>query len=328
MLRSEHKIFYNFRMTFFTCFRPVQWIVVSLVIFASSGCLTIKPNENHQNTLSAHHRHVSKIIYPAADRRPYIETTHAQLGKMRWLVDSGATHSIIFDHGKKPMDTIITKNLSSSNHVHGMFITKSKKLSLFYYQADGIPTLTGYVMEPQTQKLHSRADGIMGMNSLRLYNTVMLPRQKILLWNSHKTHVGAGAKINLRQHAKSGHLIATLQHGVHDLHLILDTGASKSVIDYSSAKKIKSAYKARAIRLSGAHQSRTNNLSISKLKIRFAPSQPVIAADFVVTDLSNLRKNLNSTHDLPIDGILGYDLIGRYFDAIDFGRGLLYLHPN
>lgn len=315
-------------MTFPTYFRPVNFIVISLSVLLSSGCLTIKSTKRPQETQPVHDRHFSKIIYPAADRRPYVETKNAQLGKMRWLVDSGATHSVIFDNGKKSLEAIITKSSESKNNVHGMFSTESKKLSLFSYRAEGVPTLTGYTMDPHGQQLRSRADGILGMNSLQLHDAVMLPRQKLLLWNSRGTHFGKGAKINLRRHSKSSHLIATVYHGVHTLYLIVDTGASKSVISADSSQKIQSAYKSRVIRLSGVHQSRSNNMRINKLKIRFTPSETAIKADFIVTDLSNLRKSLNSTNDVHIDGVLGYDLLSRYCHAIDFGRGFIYLSKN
>lgn len=316
-------------MIFSTSFRPIYYVLILPTVLLFSGCVTQKhppPLWELQPTLG---RHFSKIFHPAADRRPYLESKNSQLRKMRWLVDSGATHSVIFDSGKKSLEAIITGNAEATNNVHGMFSTERKKLSLFSYQAspqgDGIPDITGYTLSPRNQQLSSRADGILGIHSLKLHDAIMFPRQKTLLWNARRTHIQNTTKVNLRRHSKSGHLMATVYHGNHALHLILDTGASKSIISYASAQKIKSSSSSRMMRLHGVHQSRSNKMSVKKLKIRLKPSQPEINAGFIVSDLSNLRKDLNSNNDNQIDGILGYDIISRYCHAIDFGRGLLYL---
>jgi len=319
-------------MTFFTSFRPIDFILIPLTVLLSSGCVTQKSTPALQEHQPANDRHFSKIFHPAADRRPYVETKNNELGKTRWLVDSGATHSVIFDRGEKSLTSIITGNTEFKNNVHGMFSTESKNLSLFSYPASspsvGVPTITGYTMSPGGGQLNHRADGILGMNSLEQHDAILLPRQKLLLWNARNTHFQNMPKINLRRHSKSGHLLATVYHDNHTLHLILDTGASKSVISYVSAQKIKSASSSRVVRLSGVHQSRSNKMSVKKLKIRLNPSQSEIKAGFIVSDLSNLRKRLNSATDVQIDGILGYDVISRYCHAIDFGRGLFYLSSN
>jgi hypothetical protein len=108
--------------------------------------------------------------------------------------------------------------------------------------------------------------------------------------------------------------------------LIVDTGASKSVIDYGFAQKF--AHTIEEVEdqdssginalISQAHVGIIDRFAIGKLKIRDYQT--------VLLDLSHINQLYGKYSDKTIAGLLGSDFLVQYKAIIDYGKKRMYLH--
>jgi len=105
---------------------------------------------------------------------------------------------------------------------------------------------------------------------------------------------------------------------------ILDTGASTSCIGFESAEKFELESETSDIKAAGAGAINMST-KISKTNTFFIKKWQKHAIDFVLFDLSHVNQALAQVDEMPVDGILGADLLKKHKAVIDYGRNCLYI---
>ena len=123
---------------------------------------------------------------------------------------------------------------------------------------------------------------------------------------------------------RSEHYQAMAQVGDQRLSLIIDSGASTSVLDNASALRLRLPLRRTRTRISGlgapaqrALSARLDNVRLGGLRI---DSLPVM-----VLDLSHVNQSLRDEGIDTADGVIGADLLMRREAVLDFVSGVLYL---
>ena len=123
---------------------------------------------------------------------------------------------------------------------------------------------------------------------------------------------------------KSGHYQAMAQVDGQRLSLIIDSGASTSILDNASAVRLGLSLRRSRTRVSGlgapaqrALSGRLDDVRIGALRL---DSLPV-----VVLDLSHVNQSLRDEGIELADGVIGADLLAEREAVFDFTSGVLYL---
>ena len=123
---------------------------------------------------------------------------------------------------------------------------------------------------------------------------------------------------------KSGHYQAMAQVGDQRLSLIIDSGASTSVLDNASAVRLRLPLRRTRTRISGlgapaqrALSARLDDVRLGSLRL---DSLPVM-----VLDLSHVNQSLRDEGIELADGVIGADLLVQREAVLDFVSGVLYL---
>ena len=123
---------------------------------------------------------------------------------------------------------------------------------------------------------------------------------------------------------KSGHYQATVDADGQRLLLIVDSGASTSVLDNASAVRLGLSLRRGRARVSGlgAPSQRALNATLEDVRIGGLrlDSLPV-----VVLDLSHVNQSLRDEGIELADGVLGADVLAQRGAVFDFTSGVLYL---
>lgn len=105
---------------------------------------------------------------------------------------------------------------------------------------------------------------------------------------------------------------------------IIDTGASSTCIAISQAPIFNLSHKNSPVKASGAGASgmethlSENNMLIIKNRI-------LNNFTFILFDLTHVNQALIEVNELPIQGIIGADLLKKLRTVIDYGRNCMYI---
>lgn len=123
---------------------------------------------------------------------------------------------------------------------------------------------------------------------------------------------------------KSGHYQAMAQVDGQRLSLIIDSGASTSILDNASAVRLGLSLRRSRTRVSGlgapAQRALSGRLDDVRLGALRLDSLPV-----VVLDLSHVNQSLRDEGIELADGVIGADLLSEREAVFDFTSGVLYL---
>ncbi len=105
---------------------------------------------------------------------------------------------------------------------------------------------------------------------------------------------------------------------------IVDSGASTSCINYTAAHKFKLSLTQSDIKATGAgagnlHTDLSHNNTIS------FKGWSKNNCSFIVMDLSHVNTGLAQVEELPVNGIIGADLLKSARAVLDYGRNCMYL---
>lgn len=128
---------------------------------------------------------------------------------------------------------------------------------------------------------------------------------------------------------KGCHILLEASLNGEPLNLVVDTGASTSVFDYSILLKF--AIKNKAIDseiLSTAVGSNELETKIVKIKELSFGNLKIMKYNAVLMDLSHINTTYSSAGLPHIDGVLGGDILLRYQAKIDYKTELLSLRKN
>lgn len=123
---------------------------------------------------------------------------------------------------------------------------------------------------------------------------------------------------------KSGHYQAMAEVDGQRLSLIIDSGASTSMLDNASAVRLGLSLRRSRTRVSGlgapAQRAMSGRLDDVRLGALHLDSLPV-----VVLDLSHVNQSLRDEGIELADGVIGADLLAEREGVFDFTSGVLYL---
>lgn len=123
---------------------------------------------------------------------------------------------------------------------------------------------------------------------------------------------------------KSGHYQAMAHVNGQRLSLIIDSGASTSILDNASAVRLRLPLRSSRTRVSGlgapAQRAMSARLDDVRLGGLHLDSLPV-----VVLDLSHVNQSLRDEGIELADGVIGADLLAEREAFFDFTSGVLYL---
>ena len=130
------------------------------------------------------------------------------------------------------------------------------------------------------------------------------------------------SRIDLRR-SSTGQLLATVRIGGQDMLMILDSGASGTVVDGKAAKRAGLADLVAGEGAAGAG---------GRLETHFVDVGSVLVGDVVaqvsrvsVMDLSHVNDQLLAMGESPVDGVLGSDVLTQHAALIDYEAPSVYL---
>ncbi|MFS4416398.1 TIGR02281 family clan AA aspartic protease [Maribacter sp. 2307ULW6-5] len=105
---------------------------------------------------------------------------------------------------------------------------------------------------------------------------------------------------------------------------ILDTGASNTCVGMDRIDHFKLKTKASKIKAAGAGATDMDTLLSKKNKLRMGKWKAK-KVKLVLFDLAHVNQALTSHNAMPVDGIIGADLLKETKAVIDYGKKTLYL---
>jgi clan AA aspartic protease (TIGR02281 family) len=123
---------------------------------------------------------------------------------------------------------------------------------------------------------------------------------------------------------KSGHYQATAQVDGQPLSLIIDSGASTSIIDNASAVRLGLPLRTTRTRVSGLGAPAQRALRATLDDVRLGALR-LDSLAVVVLDLSHVNQSLRDEGIELADGVIGADLLAERRAVFDFTSGVLYL---
>lgn len=105
---------------------------------------------------------------------------------------------------------------------------------------------------------------------------------------------------------------------------ILDTGASNTCIGFDKIEVFKLTSEASEIKAAGAGATNMETLIASKNKIQIGDWKKK-KLKIVLFDLVHVNEALTAHNALPVDGIIGADVLKKAKAVIDYGKRCVYL---
>lgn len=123
---------------------------------------------------------------------------------------------------------------------------------------------------------------------------------------------------------RSGHYQATAQVEGQRLSLIIDSGASTSILDNASALRLGVPLRRSRARISGLGAPAQRALSARLDDVRLGALR-LDSLAVMVLDLSHVNQSLRDEGIELADGVIGADLLAERSAVFDFTSGVLYL---
>ena len=131
------------------------------------------------------------------------------------------------------------------------------------------------------------------------------------------------SRISLQRLA-SGHYSLRLKINGHPAGFILDTGASTSCMSKDGAVAFDLLAEESEMTATGAGASNLPTMEASNVTIQLA-GRTIKNQSLVLLDLTHVNEALAQVGEVPVDGILGGDLLKEHRAVIDYGRNCLYI---
>jgi clan AA aspartic protease (TIGR02281 family) len=128
----------------------------------------------------------------------------------------------------------------------------------------------------------------------------------------------------LTRRLRSGHYQATAQVEGQRLSLIIDSGASTSILDNASALRLGVPLRRSRARISGLGAPAQRALSARLDDVRLGALR-LDSLAVMVLDLSHVNQSLRDEGIELADGVIGADLLAERSAVFDFTSGVLYL---
>lgn len=121
-----------------------------------------------------------------------------------------------------------------------------------------------------------------------------------------------------------GQFLVRLKYDAHELTMILDSGASSSVVDIERARQLKVGHEHLGVKAAGVGTSAADVFQLPTREIRigdFALAETRLLA----MDLSHVNQALKERNVASVDGVLGTDVLIRHNAIVDYSEAKLFL---
>lgn len=133
-------------------------------------------------------------------------------------------------------------------------------------------------------------------------------------------------KIDLEQ-TQSQHLICTLELNGVSGRFLVDTGASNCCLDCEQIEKFSILPQGDQLPLTGAGKEKLKATNSQKSVLHFQGNK-IDSLSFILIDMETINAAFVEQNELPIDGIIGADLLHKKKAKIDYHYPCLLLHKN
>lgn len=131
-------------------------------------------------------------------------------------------------------------------------------------------------------------------------------------------------KIELEE-TQSQHLICRLELNGVSGRFLLDTGASNCCLDREQIGKFSVLPQGDQLPLTGAGKEKLKATNSQKSVLHFA-GKKIDSLSFILIDMETINSAFVEQNELPIDGIIGADLLHKKKAIIDYHYPCLLLH--
>lgn len=131
-------------------------------------------------------------------------------------------------------------------------------------------------------------------------------------------------KIELEE-TQSQHLICSLELNGVSGRFLLDTGASNCCLDREQIQKFSIRPQGDQLPLTGAGKEKLKATNSQKSILHFA-GKKIDSLSFILIDMETINSAFVEQDELPIDGIIGADLLHKKKAIIDYHYPYLLLH--
>ena len=115
--------------------------------------------------------------------------------------------------------------------------------------------------------------------------------------------------------------VLVFKQGDVKLRFILDTGSSVSVIDEKSVESIK--YET-LDKVGNMVDANGGEKVLQYCSFKFTCEDKEFENEFVVNDMTNVKRSVKESNGVDIDGLIGSDFFNKYKYIIDFNKYLAY----
>ncbi|WP_340075188.1 retropepsin-like aspartic protease [Leptobacterium sp. I13] len=122
----------------------------------------------------------------------------------------------------------------------------------------------------------------------------------------------------------TGHFEVTAVINGVEGHFILDTGASNTCVDFNSISHFKLAPETTEIKASGAGAREMDTQIAKKNRLKLGKWQKKKVA-IVLFNMTHINEALKDHDAVPIDGIIGADILKKGKAVIDYDKKYLYI---
>ncbi len=126
------------------------------------------------------------------------------------------------------------------------------------------------------------------------------------------------------QFTESQHLICRLYINNNEGLFLIDTGASNSCIDHEKASDFDLIPEGDSLPMTAASETQLTARGSQK-SILGTQEQSIMEISFMLIDLQTINDALEKQYCLPIDGIIGADVLQENNAIVDYGRAQLSL---
>ncbi|GAB5402034.1 MAG: hypothetical protein Aurels2KO_02650 [Aureliella sp.] len=121
-----------------------------------------------------------------------------------------------------------------------------------------------------------------------------------------------------------GQFLVRLQYDVHELTMILDSGASSSVVDIKKANRLDVDLEHLGVKAAGVGTSAAQVFRLPERKIRIGDLE-LAQTRLLAMDLSHVNQALDERNVAAVDGVLGTDILISHKAIVACSEATLFL---
>jgi len=254
---------------------------------------------------------------------------------MRFLLDTGVTQSVLDTAAAKYLDVAVSAGSTNVSSLAGNVKARTATVAEVEVGGLGLRAVSVHVFDLNRQRAladprHKPVDGLLGADLLDRLRAVVDYRNQALFVREDSTDADAATlHAFLRNHRyeyvdlkvrQSGHLELPVRVNSEALSFVLDTGASRSVLDTGVVARLSLPTTETRTRAYGI------DVDEAKMQIARLESLEVGPIALGLRNLFSIDLNPRANADRPtIHGLIGGDVLTLFSGVIDYRSRRLYL---